>query len=67
MTQLHLINLKNVFLYEIGRIAICEVSPPFDEEQQYWIGSHTSLSTAIVTQGLAFNVINGVTCTRQVR
>ena len=24
-----------VFVYEIGLIAICEVSPPFDEEQQY--------------------------------
>ncbi len=33
VTQL---NLKNVFLYEIGLIAIHEVSPPFDEEQQYW-------------------------------
>ena len=30
-----LVNLKNVFLYEIGLIAIREVSPPFDEEQQY--------------------------------
>ena len=36
MTQLNLINLKNIFLYEIGLIAIREVSPPFDEEQQYW-------------------------------
>ena len=27
--------LKNVFVYEIGLIAIREVSPPFDEEQQY--------------------------------
>ena len=27
---------KKVFLYEIGLIAILEVSPPFDEEQQYW-------------------------------
>ena len=36
VTQLNLINLKNVFLYEIGLIAIREVSPPFDEEQQYW-------------------------------
>ena len=36
MTQLNLINLKKVFLYEIGLIAIREVSPPFDEEQQYW-------------------------------
>ena len=35
MTQLNLINL-NVFLHEIGLIAIHEVSPPFDEEQQYW-------------------------------
>ena len=35
MTQLNLINLKKVFVYEIGLIAICEVSPPFDEEQQY--------------------------------
>ena len=35
MTQLNLINLKNVFVYEIGLIAIREVSPPFDEEQQY--------------------------------
>ena len=25
-----------VFLYEIGLIAIREVSPAFDEEQQYW-------------------------------
>ena len=33
VTQL---NLKNVLLYEIGLIAIREVSPPFDEEQQYW-------------------------------
>ncbi len=32
VTQL---NLKNVFVYEIGLIAIREVSPPFDEEQQY--------------------------------
>ena len=31
-----LVNLKDVFLYEIGLIAIREVSPPFDEEQQYW-------------------------------
>ena len=31
-TQLH---LKKVFVYEIGIIAIHEVSPPFDEEQQY--------------------------------
>ena len=31
-----LVNLKNVFLYEIGLIAIREVSQPFDEEQQYW-------------------------------
>ena len=29
-------NLKNVFLYEIWLIAIREVSPPFDEDQQYW-------------------------------
>ena len=29
MIQLNLINLKNVFLYEIGLIAIHEVSPPF--------------------------------------
>ena len=36
MTQLNLINLKNVFLCEIGLIAIREVSPPFDEEHQYW-------------------------------
>ena len=36
VTQLNLINLKNVFLYEIGLIAIREVLPPFDEEQQYW-------------------------------
>ena len=36
MTQLNLINLKNIFLYEIGLIAIREVSPPFDEEQEYW-------------------------------
>ena len=35
MTQLNLINLKNVFVYEIGLIAIREVSSPFDEEQQY--------------------------------
>ena len=41
VTQLNLINLKNVFLYEIGLIAIREVSPPFD-------GGHTSLSTALV-------------------
>ena len=34
VTQLNLINLKNLFLYEIGLIAIREVSPPFDEEQQ---------------------------------
>ena len=33
--QLNLINLKNFFVYEIGLIAIGEVSPPFDEEQQY--------------------------------
>ena len=32
VTQL---NLKNVYVYEIGLIAIREVSPPFDEEQQY--------------------------------
>ena len=36
MTQLNLINLKNIFLYEIWLIAIREVSPPFDEEQQHW-------------------------------
>ena len=36
VTQLNLINLKNNFLYEIGLIAIREVSQPFDEEQQYW-------------------------------
>ena len=30
VTQL---NLKNVFVYEIGLIAIRKVSPPFDEEQ----------------------------------
>ena len=36
MTQLNFINLKNAFVYEIGLIAIREVSPPFDEEQQYW-------------------------------
>ena len=36
MTQLNLLNLKNVFLYEIGLIAIREVSSPFDEEQRYW-------------------------------
>ena len=36
MTQLNLINLKKkVFAYEIGLIAIRDVSPPFDEEQQY--------------------------------
>ena len=29
------IKLKKVFVYEIGLIAIREVSPPFDEEQQY--------------------------------
>ena len=33
MTQLNLINLKTVFVYEIGVIALREVSPPFDEEQ----------------------------------
>ena len=27
--------LKNFFVYEIGLIVIREVSPPFDEEQQY--------------------------------
>ena len=27
--------LKYVFVYEIGLIAICKVLPPFDEEQQY--------------------------------
>ena len=32
VTQL---NLKNVFVYEIGLIAIHEMSPQFDEEQQY--------------------------------
>ncbi len=32
VTQLH---FKNAFVYEIGLIAIREVSPPFDEEQQY--------------------------------
>ena len=32
VTQLH---LKNVFVYEIGLIAIREVSPRFDEEHQY--------------------------------
>ena len=32
VTQL---NLKNVFVYEIGLIVIHEVSPRFDEEQQY--------------------------------
>ena len=32
VTQL---NLKNVFVNEIGLIAIHEVSPPFDEEQPY--------------------------------
>ncbi len=32
VTQL---NLKKVFVYEIGLIAIREVPPPFDEEQQY--------------------------------
>ena len=32
VTQL---NLKTVFVNEIGLIAIHEVSPPFDEEQQY--------------------------------
>ena len=31
VTQL---NLKNVFVYEIGLIAVREMSPPFDEEQQ---------------------------------
>ena len=31
VTQL---NLKTVFVYEIGLIAIREVSPPFDEEHQ---------------------------------
>ena len=36
MTQLNLIDFKNVFLYEIGLIAVREVSPPFDEEQQYY-------------------------------
>ena len=35
MTQFNLINLKNVFVYEIGLIAIREVSPPFDDEHQY--------------------------------
>ena len=35
MTQLNFINFKNVFVYEIGLIAIHEVSPPFDEEQQH--------------------------------
>ena len=33
MTQLNLINVKHFFVYEIGLIAIREVSPPFDEEQ----------------------------------
>ena len=32
VTQL---NLKNVFVYEIGLIAVREVSPQFDEEQEY--------------------------------
>ena len=35
MTQLNLINFKTVFVYEIGVIALREVSPPFDEEQPY--------------------------------
>ena len=35
MAQLNLINFKNVFVYEIGLIAIREVLPPFTEEQQY--------------------------------
>ena len=35
VTQLKLINFKNVFVYEIGLIATREVSPPFDEEQPY--------------------------------
>ena len=29
------IKFKNIFVYEIGLIAIRDVSPPFDEEQQY--------------------------------
>ena len=48
VTQLNLIHfIKNVFVYEIGLIAICEVLPPFDEEQR--MEGHTSLSTALVT------------------
>ena len=35
VNQLNSIHLKNVFVYEIGLIAIREVSPQFNEEQQY--------------------------------
>ena len=35
MTQLNLIHLKNIFVCEIGLIAIRVVSPPFVEEQQW--------------------------------
>ena len=38
---------KNVFVYEIGLIAIRKVSPPFDEEQPYGRPC-SSLSTALV-------------------
>ena len=49
VTQL---NLKNVFVYESGLIAIHEVSPPFHE-------GHTSLSTALVNSSLP---LRGLQC-----
>ena len=47
MTQSNVINLKKVFVYEIGLISIREVSPPHSMKSSSMEG-HTSLSTALV-------------------
>ena len=57
MTQLNLINLKKVFLYEIGLIAIREVSPPFDEEQQYWRPEQPKHSPSLTSVEEIFDIL----------
>ena len=61
MTQLNLINLKNVFVYEIGLIAIREVSPPFNKEQQYGRPYQPKHSPSLLIRVICCFVSTGLT------
>ena len=50
-------NLKNNFLYEIGLIAIREVSQPFDEERQYWRPYQPKHSPSSSSENVYFNLV----------